>query len=304
MARTSRMPVNSKSILTALTVVAGVIALAPPVLSRWASGLTGPARTLISPVEGPVNRLLSISPLSTINAEEKAAALQVENYEKILQQKLAIERENEDLRRIIKELQRGVELSPGLIVKQFTAAVIGRTSDLSSGSLIVRAGARQGIQERSIAVTRGVQLVGRVSAVADRTSTVTLITDPAIRKFGGVVMLTDQLVGPLCQVVEWRRNGSIVFEVADGEFFDQATQRPLLVEPGMTVRLQDEMWPRSAQRFIVGKVISVEPKPEAQLRKLIVVRPEFDIARTSELTIRFLADAEATIGTPSGGTTP
>lgn len=300
MPRTSRLSLNSRTILTALVAATGIVALAPPVVSRWAGSLKGPARTVISPIEGPVNNLLSITPLSTINADEKAAALQVENYEKLLQQKLAVERENEDLRRIIKELQRGVELSPGLIVKQFTAAVIGRTSDLSSGSLIVRAGERQGIQERSIAVTRGVQMVGRVSAVTDRTSTITLITDPAIRKFGGVVMLSDLLPGPLCQVVEWRRNGSIVFEVADGEFFDASTQRPLLVEAGMTVRLQDEMWPRSAQRMIVGRIVSVEPKPEAQLRKLIVVRPEFDIARTSEVTIRFLADAET--AAPAGVT--
>jgi cell shape-determining protein MreC len=61
-----------------------------------------------------------------------------------------------------------------------------------------------------------------------------------------------------------------------------------------------------AQMLIIGKVVSVEPKPESPLRRIVIVRPELDVTRVSELTLRWLADTQVpgTTGSGRGGAVP
>ena len=298
MSRRARLILNSRSMLGMSVALCAVLAIAPPAATRWTAALSPPAVTLVSPIAGPVNSILSASPLSGPTPDERVAVEAVAQRDQLLQQKLQLELENEQLRRLVKDMQRGLELNPGLTVRQYTAPVIGRTSDLSSDSITVRAGAKQGVERGAVVVARGVHLVARVSQVADRYCTVLPITDKAVGIISGVVMLTDQTAGPTCQVVSRRSSpqsgggAGLVMLVGEGQFFDPASQRPLAIEVGMTVRLQDENWPRSAQRLVIGKVAAIEPSPDNPLRQLIVVRPEIDPTRVSEVTIRWLGEVE------------
>jgi cell shape-determining protein MreC len=301
MSRRARLILNPKSVLALLVVLCGLLVIAPPSATRWVSALSAPAVTLVSPIAGPVNSLLSVSPLAGPTPDERAAAEAVAQRDQLLQQKLALELENEELRRLVKDMQRGLELNPGLAVRQYTAPVIGRSGDLSSDSITVRAGQKQGVERGAVVVARGVHLVGRVTSVADRFCTVLPITDKSVGIISGVVMLADQFPGPTCQVISRRRavasgggggGAGLVMLVGEGQFFDPATQRPLTIEIGMTVRLQDENWPRSAQRLVIGKVVAIEPSPDNPLRQLIVVKPEIDPTRVSEVTVRWLSENE------------
>jgi hypothetical protein len=63
------------------------------------------------------------------------------------------------------------------------------------------------------------------------------------------------------------------------------------------VRLDDDRWPESAQRFVLGKVESVEADPANPLRTIVTVVPTVEVERVSEVTLRIASDS-------GKGTTP
>jgi hypothetical protein len=306
MSRQARTILNSRSILTVLVGLCALLAIAPPSWVRWSDALANPGQTLLAPVRAPVNRLFSLSPMAGVDPRTIDAATIRQQCDEYLTALKRSEVENETLRQKIAELQRGIELNPGLALRQYTAQVIGHASDLSSDALNVRAGKRQGVEGRAVAVARGVHLVGRVASVQDRTCTVTAITDRSFSGLRGVVMVNDTLAGPECYLEKARRAGQLVFTLEDREITDPASGRPFIVGPGQTVRVKDPTWPMPAQMLIIGKVVSVEPKPESPLRRIVIVRPELDVTRVSELTLRWLADTQVpgTTGSGRGGAVP
>jgi hypothetical protein len=68
---------------------------------------------------------------------------------------------------------------------------------------------------------------------------------------------------------------------------------PTGVDVGQIVRLSDDGWPRSAQALIVGRVVSVGPKPSSPLRLVVTVRPEYDLRRLSQVILLTPGDADA-----------
>ncbi len=293
---------NPRASLIMATTLVVLLLLLPPSLSRWTNALADPAKTLVYPISAPMHHLLAFNPLSAVSTDAEAARQAINQRDQLLTQKLALERDIERLQQMVKDLQGGIELNPGLVVRQFTAPVLGRTSDLSSEIITVRAGRRQGVEPGSVVVSRGVNLIGRVSsregAVRDRTCEVVAITDKSAGLINGVVMLDALTPGPTCQLVERRRSvgpsgSTLVMLVADElTGADAMTGSFRQIEVGMTVRLQDDNWPRTAQRFVIGRIVSMESKPDNPLRRLIVVKPEIDPTRVSEVTIRWLTEAE------------
>ena len=210
--------------------------------------------------------------------------------------------EADNLRALVHDLSRGMELNPTLAVRQITAPVIGFGADLSGGLMTVRAGRQEGVDTNAVVVVRGVYLVGRVQKAEERTCSVLPITDPAFarmfksQKFSGVIMLDDQRRGPAWQL-ESIEDGKLIGKVWDIKGSDGVAaggERPMIL-PDMLVRLADDKWPASAQMLVIGRIERVEPI--ANDRLVVTIKPLQDITHVSEVMIRV---ADTAPSTPTG----
>lgn len=202
---------------------------------------------------------------------------------------------NERLRRQIEDLQRGLSFHADLPVRQLLVPVVGASSDLASGLLRVRAGESLGVTPGTVAITSGLQIVGRVSSVSGPTSLILPFSRKAAGRVGGRVMVDEpNNVGVRC----------LLEPLGDGRFRGQLeavtatadSPAPPPPEVGNTVRLDDDRWPASAQMFIIGRVESVETDPSSPLRTSVIVLPNVNIERVSEVTLRLVGDLPATPG--------
>ncbi|MFN7020366.1 MAG: rod shape-determining protein MreC [Phycisphaerales bacterium] len=224
---------------------------------------------------------------------------------------LQAEEQIKELRRVIAEISRSSELSAGEALKMVPAAVIGGPADLTSRVLTVRAGRAQGIEPNSVAVTRGVHLVGRVRSVSDRTCTVLPINDRSHPPINGVIMLDDERRGPGCQLAPDGKGRLVGLVRADPSLRDPTTGESEPIKEGMKVRFDDtDNWPRSARMLIVGHIIAIESLPNQPLRKSVVVEPFFAPDKVSEVTLRQLVTDSPSwhtageTGNPGAGRSP
>jgi cell shape-determining protein MreC len=252
----------------------------------WMSGFGHLTQTIVGPISHPMAMLSrwAAGPVRGPRDTEEIRALE-EDRESTKVQLLQALGENDRLRDMIKELQRGHALDPDLAVQQITAPVIGSASDLVQGQLTVRAGSRQGVDSNTVATAMGLQLVGRVSAVGPMTSTIAPITTKAAGKILGMIMIDDTSNGLSCTLAA-AGDGTLSGDVEDRR--NPATGASIEPAVGQPVRLSDPAhWPRSAQMLLIGKVEKVEPSPKQPLRKVVTVRPTLDnIERVSELYLR------------------
>jgi cell shape-determining protein MreC len=209
-----------------------------------------------------------------------------------------VQQENERLRRLIADLQKGVELAPDPSMRLVSATVIGRDTDLSRLILHVRAGSAQGVVAGSVAVVDGVQVLGRVESVGPKVSSVRLIADNASGRVRGLVIADRENLSRSveCDLAPWK-GGTLRGRLAAPEV--RAGVTPVEVRVGQLVRLSDVTWPRNAQMLELGTVESIDPDPEQPIRKIITVRARFDLSRASEVFLRITGEAEAP--PPAGG---
>lgn len=288
-----------------------VLAFLPP---RWL-GLTEwmaqPVRLAISPAQQKLGQVVRWARGDA--AKEKLAAAAAPELAELERQRndlsfrlLQAEEQIKELRRVIAEISRSSELSPGEALKMVPAVVIGGPADLASKLLTVRAGRAQEIERGAVAVTRGVHLVGRVRSVAERTCTILPINDRAHEPINGIIMLDDERRGPGCQLSPDGK-GRLAGRVrADPSLRDPTTGESEPIKEGMKVRFDDtDNWPRSARMLIVGRIIAIESLPDQPLRKSIVVEPFFAPDKVSEVTLRQLvAEGPAPVPKPGEGGTP
>lgn len=306
MSRPARHLLNPRSALVGLGVLCVLFAIMPPKWTRWHREFGRTAETLLVPIKHPLRQLVGSSdqePLPRGFDADDARATRRDRDE-LLARVYQLERENQSLQSVIRDLQRGIDINPGLAVKQITAPVLGGPTDLSARTLQLRAGRRSGVMSRAVVAARGVHLVGLVIDVGERTAIVQTITDrSAPKQLIGVVMLREGMPGPICQLQE-RRGRDLIFTVGEGEFHDPATSAPMPIEPGMLVRLRDDSWPLYAEGLIIGRVTSADVNPEIRQRRVITVRPEVDFSTLREVQVRMLDEAAPLpIGlktTPSG----
>lgn len=251
---------------------------------RWESSFGRLAQIMVVPVSGPLSLVSRwASPATKKNAPpEQIAALEQELA--ALKAQVLVERaENGELRKALAEIRVLVEVSPDASVKQVYAPVVGAAGDLATGLLTVRAGSRHGITTSSVATGRGMQLIGRVTSVGSRTSTVLPITG-ADEKILGVVMVSDSVALP-CSL---RPTGEGTFRGPVEDRRDPQSAAPIEPKLGDEVRLSDtDRWPRCAQMLMIGKVEKIQPAPEQPLRKIITVRPIVErIDRVGQVIIR------------------
>jgi cell shape-determining protein MreC len=191
------------------------------------------------------------------------------------------QRENEELRQRLRELQSGLDLFPPSGLRLLESRVVGATSNLRDDVLVVRGGRREGVTSGdSVAVVDGVHLVGRVIDVEARTCEVLPISSPRAEMLGARVYVAEPDVSFACQLEP----------VGNGRLRGPLTQDAEGVEQGQVVRLDDPDWPDLAQALIIGEVESVERSEESPLRRIVTVRPRFALSRVRGVTLRLPAD--------------
>ncbi len=297
-------PAHARKLLPLTYVVLTLLALVVPV--RWVSWFSSFSRltqTLVAPISHPlagVSRWLY--PSGTPRNESDELRLLRDEVEVAKVQLLQALDENDRLRLMIQELQRGRALDPELQVQQIVVPVIGSSGDLADPLLVIRAGRNQKIDQHTIAMAYGLQLLGRVVSAGDRTSTVAPITSKAGGGLTAVIMLdpTNPTTGLACTLTP-RGDGTLTGDVEDRR--DAATGAVIEPKVGDEVRLRDPAhWPRTAQMLLVGKVESVGPSPKQPLRKVVTVRPTVkNLERVSEVVLRILPDAELAPPGKGGG---
>jgi hypothetical protein len=268
-----------------------ICSLLPAHMLGWAAWLADPVQAVIAPWQHTLRRAATwararvVAKPGDISPAEQAALDEITRQRDAAQ--FALVQANaqiEELRKRIAEVSRGLELN-NLPVAPVAAPVIGASPDLSSKSLIVRAGRNHNVEVNNVAVTGGVHIVGLVKRVSERTCTVLPITDPAAGLIDGRIMIGDTSAGPLCQLKPDGR-GRLVGPVEDDPRFRDASGRSIPIEPGSRVRLFDRAWPLSAHGLIIGQVIKVEPLPSQPLRSVVTVEPIEPIETVREVTIR------------------
>jgi cell shape-determining protein MreC len=281
--RLRRLLTPRRSLALAVAVLL-VLSLAPARATGWLFGVGVLTDMAVAPLSRPLALLGAfLRPGGGPISDPEAAQLIAERdrwHFLYLQERVR----NDDLRRQVGELQRGLAPDPDSPVRLLLAGVVGASADLSTGLIKVRAGRAQGVDVNTVACVRSVQLLGRVERVAERLCYVRPITDRRSPRLGAVVMagsggearmlacvLAPSGDGSLAGVVEW---------TLDGE------TRPVDVAPGQEVRLRDDTWPMSAQMLLVGSVRAVEPDAAQPLRRRIVVRPEVDLSLAREVLLR------------------
>lgn len=298
---------QARRMLPATFVLLGVLMVLPLRWTAWLGGLGQLMQTVVAPISHPLSGLSRyLFPAGrTRDESDELRALQ-ENMESSRVQLAQALDENDRLRVMIRELQRGLALDPELVVQQIVVPVLGAAGDLAEPLLTIRAGKRQGVDQNTVAMAFGLQLLGRVVNAGERTATVAPITSRAAGGLGAVVMLdpANPANGLACTLSP-RGDGTLVGDVEDRR--DGATGNPVEPPVGADVRLRDAAhWPRSAQMLLVGKVEKVEASPKQPLRKVVTVRPTIEnIERVSEVVLRIMPGEDeapkkdGTSGTPT-----
>ncbi len=199
----------------------------------------------------------------------------------------------EALHEEIGELQAARRMNRGIEINPLFARVTGQSADRPNGPIRINAGSRHGVEEGTVAVYRGVHLVGRVAeGVARLGSRVIPITDPAAGLLEAIILPADNPLAPI--------DGAPRLQlVPDGDgALAGKLDRAVAVRKGDLVRLSDPSWPDSAQGMIVGTVEAIEDEDLQPLLAVIVVRPRYAAHRVSSVTLKIERHNLAASGRP------
>ncbi|MFW6059675.1 MAG: rod shape-determining protein MreC [Phycisphaeraceae bacterium] len=206
-----------------------------------------------------------------------------ELYGRRLRELRDLQRRHRDLRERLAQLQQIQSLAERSEqwdfsgVRYVQARVTGLTGAPNAPTLNIARGTRAGIREGAI-IVRGYNLVGRVVHAGPATSEVKLITAPQTK-------LQATLLPP-ADATDSRDSLPVQLEVRDdGETFGVQVRRGEPVQAGDLAHLDDPRFPREAQSYIVGQVISVQRAPDdPYLFQEIVVKPILPLTGLSEVT--------------------
>lgn len=266
---------SRKGALVAAVVGLLILCFLPGSVLSWMSGPRHLISMLLTPVSDPLRSLATwIAPPAPRPDDAKVAHLEAERERwKTLywQNDLRIA----ELLKRIEELQKGAAGAEVPIQQLNTRATAGSTSP-TGGSLQIGVGTNRKVTKGTIAATGGDQLVGRVVDVGSRQSIVALITDKASGPIDGLVLKDDGTTGADIRNMMPMRGQSVL----QGQV-KYPGDNP---KEGDVVRLQDQGWPRSAQRLIVGKVTKISQL--AGGRAVVEVTPTVSLSRLTEIVLR------------------
>jgi len=287
-------PGKTRQLLPITFVILAVFAILPLRWVSWLSSFSQLTQTLVAPISHPLAGLSRwLAPADRARDESETIRALEDDREEVRVQLLQALDENDRLRATIKELQRGLAVDPDLRVVVISVPVIGSAGDLADPLLTVRAGRKQNVDRNTIAVSSGLQLVGRVVDAAERTCTVAPITSKSSGGITAVILIDESSANGLACTLQPRGDGTLVGDVEDRR--EALTNTVIEPKIGAEVRLRDpNHWPRSAQMLLVGRVESVEPSPKQPLRKVVTVRPSIpNLERVSEVMLRIVPESDA-----------
>lgn len=272
-------------VLPVTILILGALALVVPGRYQWwATSLGSTVTVLVAPVSGPVRAVATWLGPNRAGSSDEANRVFEDELERIKSELLRTQQENDRLRQTIRDLQSGLALQDNAPVRQLEAPVIGTGSDPGTGMLTVRAGTREGVNTDGVALAPGLQLLGRVVAVAERTSTVRSITAKSSEAITAMIMINGEIADGLRCTLTPVGDGTLRGPVSDRR--DPGTNSPIEPVAGQLVRLDDPLWPRSSRMLKLGVVESVEPSPNQPLRRIVTVRPTvLDLDRLSDVIL-------------------
>lgn len=273
-----------KQALIALTSVLLVLSMLPAnamPFARWVGDLI---ETAVAPVSQPIRWFGTwIAPARLEPDPAEIQRLDREN-ESLRVTRDRLSRRIESLERTIRTLQGGIDALPPGSARLLEAPVTGRSSDLTSGVLTVRAGRSQGITLDTIAAVAGddYQIVGRVIDIGPMIARVRPVNaDEAETIRGRIVLREEDGWGPfasLSPIGDRRLRGPV--EVPE----DQPSGLP--VEEGMRLRLDDPAWPNVAQGLLIGRVTEVSADEDDPQRMIVTVEPDLRLDRIGSVVLR------------------
>ena len=275
---------DSKRTLPATLLVLAILALAVPGRwHSWASGFSRLTETLARPVTAPIAKVSRwIAPAGPRIPNDDGIRILEEQRDSLEAIVLNLRMENDRLRRMLEDQKVFIAVNNESVIQQ-SAPVIGSGTDLLSGLLTIRAGSKEGVTENAVVTASGLQLLGRVQELTERTCRVMPITAANAQPIDASIILDLNAEKLTCRLKP-QGDGTLKGAIEDKRDSNNAALVPPI---GATVRLNDSRWPRNAQMLIVGKVVAIEPSPNQQLRQIVTVRPIVEnLDRVSEVVLR------------------
>lgn len=192
----------------------------------------------------------------------------------------------------MRELQDAQRFHKGVVIDPLFARITGRSPDRAHGLIRLNVGTRDGVTQGTIAVFRGVHLIGRVAGdVARLSSWLVPITNPSNGRVGAIILPADDPLAPIEAArriwLEPNNTGALVGDL----------DKDVLVRDGDIVRLHnDPSWVDSAQGMILGFVESVTANDRKPLLNSIVVRPRYPADRLAYVTLKIEREVVLTEG--------
>jgi len=284
-----RGPLSPRRLLPIILIALAVLAMLPTSATRWVAGARNPLETVLIPVSDPVSDLLAAAREDPGEADPRVADLEEQIEQERLLRAQAEQRVGQ-LRAIVRDLQAGLTIAPDAPARSVWASVVGYSPDPREGLIIAGRGSAHGVIEgQTVAVARGVHLVGRVVDVARRTSRIVPVTHPRAGLIKAVVMVDDPMSG----------FGALLTPLGDGTLTGDLVAEAEGIEEGQAVRLRDDSWPSSSQMVVIGRVTSVGRKENQRLT--VVVEPELNVSRVSEVVLRIPTAPASGSGEDPGG---
>jgi cell shape-determining protein MreC len=273
-----------------LLIALALFALAPASLTGWVKAARNPLETALIPVSDPVSSLLARAREPATEADPRVTDLEQQVEQERLLRAQAEQRIGQ-LRAMVRDLQAGLTIAPDAPARSVWASIVGYSPDPREGLIIAGRGARHGVVEgQTVALARGVHLVGRVVDVNTRTSRIMPITHFRAGYIGAMVMTSDPTFGYEAQLLP----------EGDGTLLGELVAEAEGVEEGQIVRLRDDAWPATSQMVVIGRVVEVGRKENQRLT--VRVAPELNVARVSTVVLRIPMDpGEAEAGEPEAG---
>jgi cell shape-determining protein MreC len=272
-----------------ILIALALFSFAPASWTGWVKAARNPLETALIPVSDPVSSLLARAREPAVEEDPRVADLERQVQQERLLRAQAEQRIGQ-LRAMVRDLQAGLTIAPDAPARSIWASIVGYSPDPREGLIIAGRGARHGVTEgQTVALARGVHLVGRVVDVSARTSRIIPITHRRAGLIEALVMTDDPTSG----------FEALLLPEGDGTLTGELVADAIGVEEGQVVRLRDEAWPATSQMVVVGRVTEVGRKENQRLT--VVVTPEVNVARVSEVVLRIPTDPGAAPEAREGG---
>jgi len=263
-----------------------VLALLPAGWLRWTVVASDIVNVPIQPLADAGVRLGRVlrGPEGSAGEESEAVRRRTEQLEATRVLLHAARLRIEALQEEIRHLQDARRFHQGVQIDPMYARVTGRSPDRGRGPVRINAGSRHGVTAGTVAVYRGVHLIGRVADDVGRLSCrIVPITDPATGLMEAIILPADD---PAAELADAPRLQLVADGRSDPPSLVGDLDRNLVVQPGDVVRLADPAWPDSAQGMILGTVVSAEPKDLQPLHNQITVEPTFYAHDVASVTLK------------------